>query len=58
MMFSDNIQNLATDITMHIMHILQQYTRGYITGVNSNRWTQHVVVDTRLNVYMYSYKFV
>ena len=51
-MFSDNIQNLATDITMHIMHILQQYTRGYITGVNTNQWTQHVVADTRLNVFL------
>ena len=51
MMLSDNIQHLATDITMHIMLILlQQYTRGYITGVNTNRWTQHVVADTRLTI--------
>ena len=50
MMLSDNIQHLATDITMHIMLILQQYTRGYITGVNTNGWTQHVVADTRLTI--------
>ena len=47
-MSSDNIQHLGTDTTMHMMLILQQYTRGYITGVNTNRWTQHVVADTRL----------
>lgn len=46
-MTSDNIQNLATDITIHIMHILEQYIRGHITGVNSCRWTQHVVADIR-----------
>ena len=46
-MTSDNIQNLATDITIHIMHILEQYIRGHITGVNSSRWTQHVVADIR-----------
>ena len=29
--------NLATDMTIHIMHILEQYIRGHITGVNSCR---------------------
>ena len=29
------------------MHILEQYIRGHITGVNSCRWTQHVVADIR-----------
>ena len=50
MISSDNIQHLAINITKHIMHILQQYTRGYITDVNTNRWTQHVVADTRLTI--------
>ena len=30
------------------MHILQQYGKGYITGVNTNRWKKHVVANTRL----------
>ena len=38
---------MATDITMHIMHILQQYIRGHITGVDNSRWKQHVVVDVK-----------
>ena len=29
------------------MHILQQYGKGYITGVNTNRWKKHVA-NTRL----------
>ena len=51
-MISDNIQirNLATDITIHIMHVLEQYIRGHITGVNSCQWTQHVVADIGLFV--------
>ena len=44
----ENIQNLSTNITIHIMHILQQYGKGCITGVNTNRWKKHVVANTRL----------
>ena len=33
----ENIQNLSTDITLHLLHILDQYTKGFIPGVNSNR---------------------
>ena len=44
----ENIQNLSTNITIHIMHILQQYGKGYITGVNTNRWKKQVVANTRL----------
>ena len=46
-MTSDNIQNLATDITMHLLHIMEQYIRGYLTGVNTNRWQKHVLADTK-----------
>ena len=46
-MTSDNIQNLTTDITMHLLHILEQYIRGYLTGVNTNRWQKHVLADTK-----------
>ena len=31
-----NIQNLSTDITIHMLQILQQYAKGYITGTNTN----------------------
>ena len=55
MISSDDIQHLATDIMMHIMHILQQYIRGYVTGVNRNRWTQNVVADIKLAFYIYYY---
>ena len=44
---SENIQNLATDITMHLLHILEQYICGYLTGVNTNRWQKHVLADTK-----------
>lgn len=27
--------------TIHIAHILEQYLRGYITGVNSSQWERH-----------------
>ena len=46
-MTSDNIQNLATDITMYLLHIMEQYIRGYLTGVNTNRWQKHVLADTK-----------
>ena len=42
-----NIQNLATDITLHMLHILQQYAKGFITGTNSDRWKQHVLADRK-----------
>ena len=41
-MTDSNIENLATDITLHMPDILQQYTKGFITETNSNRWKQHV----------------
>ena len=33
---------LATLETLHIVHILEQTVRGYLTGTNCNRWTSHV----------------
>lgn len=42
------MQNITTDITIHTMDISQQYIKkGHITGVNSSRWKQHGIVDTR-----------
>ena len=39
----ENIQNLWTDISLHLLHILQQYGKGYLTAVNANRWKEYVV---------------
>ena len=47
---NENIQNLSTDITMHMMHILQQYGKGYLTGVKTNRWKKHVFAYARLQL--------
>ena len=33
---SDIIQSLVTEITIHLMHILQQYIRAHITGFNNS----------------------
>ena len=52
MLTSENIQDLATDVTLHLLHILQQYAKGYFTGVNTNRWKQHLLADNRL-LYFY-----
>lgn len=46
---SENLQNLATEITLHLLHNLQQHIKGCITGVNKNCWTQHLLVDERLS---------
>ena len=46
-MTSSNIQNLPTNITMHLLHILEQYICGYLTGVHSNCWQKHVLADTK-----------
>ena len=43
----ENIQKLSTDITLHLLHILDQYAKGFITGVNSNRWHDHVLADKK-----------
>ena len=43
----DNVQNLSTDVTMHLLHILEQYTRGLIPGINSNQWKNHVLADKK-----------
>ena len=44
-----NIQNIATDITLHMLHILQQYAKGFISGTNTNRWKQHLLADKKYN---------
>lgn len=43
----ESIQNLCTDIALHMLHILEQYVEGYITGVNTNRWKKHVLANSR-----------
>ena len=47
LMTDENIQNLSTDITLHLLHILEQYAKGFISGVNSNRWHDHVLADKK-----------
>lgn len=49
LMTSENLQNLATEITLHLLHNLQQHIKGWITGVNKNCWTQYLLVDERLS---------
>ena len=40
----DNIQNLSNDIALHLLHILEQYARGFLAGVNTIRWKSHVFI--------------
>ena len=47
-MTHENMQNLCTDITIHMLHTLQQYAKGHITGTNTNQWKNHVLADSRL----------
>ena len=42
-----NVQNLSTDITLYLVHIFDQYAKGFIAGVNSNRWKNHVLADKK-----------
>ena len=49
------IQNLATDITINIMHILHQCGKVYITRLNTNRWKKHVVANARFILLGVSY---
>lgn len=50
-MTHENIQNLCTDITLHVLHILQQYAKGYITGTNTNRWKHYALTHSRLQLF-------
>ena len=43
----ENIQKLSTNITLHLLHILDQYAKGFIAGVNSNRCKNHVLGDKK-----------
>ena len=60
-MTSANFQNIAYDITIHILHVLEQYARGYISGGNDVKWKRHLTADLknpkRQNVDMYFYRF-
>ena len=49
-MTHENIQNLCTYITLHMLHILQQYAKGYITGTNTNRWKNYALTHSRLQL--------
>ena len=44
----ENIQDMSTDITIHMLHILQ-YTKGHISGSNTNCSKKHVLPNLRLN---------
>ena len=33
------------DVTLHFLHILQQYARGYFTGVNAKRWKHYLLAS-------------
>ena len=52
-MTHENIQNLWTDITVHMLHILQQFGNDYITGTNTNRWKNYVLTHSRLQLSFY-----
>ena len=57
---SENFQRLPYDVTVHVLHVMEQYARGYISGGNDKSWKRHVVADTRhmrSNVKMYFYRF-
>ena len=61
MLVSSDIKNVPYETTVHILHVLEQYCRGYISGCNSTRWKNHVVSDCRSpsngNVLMFFYRF-
>ena len=44
---------MCTDITIHMMHILQQYSKGIVTGANTNRWKNHVLANSRLHTILF-----
>ena len=56
-MTHENIQNLWTDITVHMLHILQQFGKDYITGKNTNRWKNNVLTHSRLQLSFYYFFF-
>lgn len=52
---------LAIPETIHIAHVLEQYIRGYLCGMNTNRWKNHLFAkrsDPSVNnVSNYFYRF-
>lgn len=52
---------LAIPETIHIAHVLEQYIRGYLCGMNTNRWKEHLFCKrsdpTVNNVTNYFYRF-
>ena len=56
-MTHENIQNLWTDITVHMLHILQQFGKDYITGTNTNRWKNYVLTHSGLQLSFYYFFF-
>jgi len=53
--------NLAQFETMHIVNVLEQLVRGYMCGLNTNRWVNHLFTYKRKknqkNVLTYFYRF-
>lgn len=60
-MTSSNFQKLPYDVTVHVMHVLEQYARGYLSGGNdSKNWKTHVFADSKAhrdNIKLYFYRF-
>ena len=50
-MTDENIQNLSTDVTIHMFHTLQQYAKGHITGTNTKGWKNHILANSRLQIH-------
>ena len=53
--------NLAQFETMHIVNVLKKTVRGYLCGLNTNRWSNHLFHYNRqkknTNVLTYFYRF-
>ena len=53
--------SLSAYETIHIVNVLEQVVRGYLTGCNTNRWTTHVFHNNykknMKNVSTYFYRF-
>jgi len=59
--FSSDYRAVPYELTVAILHTLEQICRGYIAGANDTKWKKHVLSDTRSpanrNVRMYFYRF-
>lgn len=60
-MVAEQYRSLPYELTVAIMHTLEQVCRGYLTGTSSGNWRKHVLSHTRSpankNVEFYFYRF-